>query len=136
MNTKKDFSNEIREGDEVASRVIPVIEEYVKVDKLEVEVGRLNIRKKIKEQDEIITVPLFHDEFNIQHVEIGKQVDGALPEVRFEGDTIVIPVLREEVIIQKRLMLVEEVRITKHKIESNYEQQVTLRKEEVVIEHK
>jgi uncharacterized protein (TIGR02271 family) len=136
MNTKEDFSNEIHEGDESTSHVIPVIEEYVTLDKQEVEVGRLHIRKKIKEQDEIISIPLFHDDFNIEHVKVGKQVDGALPEVRFEGDTIVIPVLREEVIIQKRLMLVEEVRITKNKIVSNYEQQVTLRKEEVVIEHK
>jgi stress response protein YsnF len=54
--------------------------------------------------------------------------------MRNEGDTTIIPVLREVVVVQKRYEIVEEIRITKRKTERTDSQQVTLRKEEVHIE--
>jgi uncharacterized protein (TIGR02271 family) len=133
---KKDFGNEIEGNAASTSLVIPVIEEYVKVDKREVESGRIHVKKKIKEEEELISVPIFHDEYHIERVPVGKQVDVAPFPIVYEGDTIIIPVLQEEVTIVKRLVLVEEIRITKCKVESTYKQPITLRKEEVTIVRK
>jgi uncharacterized protein (TIGR02271 family) len=47
---------------------------------------------------------------------------------------MIIPVLREEVVVEKRILLVEELRITKRQIQTNTPQQVTLRKEEVIVD--
>ena len=54
------------------------------------------------------------------------------PPVRYEGDTIIIPVIKE--VLVKRNLLVEEVRITKRTGETVVQQQVALRKENVTVE--
>jgi len=61
-------------------------------------------------------------------------VDTPPPAMRYEGDTTIIPVLREVMVVQKRYEIMEEIRITKRKTESTDTQQVILRKEEVNIE--
>jgi stress response protein YsnF len=49
---------------------------------------------------------------------------------------MVVPVLREEevIVVEKRMMLVEEVRITKRQVETSVNQHIKLRKEEVTVE--
>ena len=47
---------------------------------------------------------------------------------------MIIPVIKEVIIIEKKLMLVEEVRVTKLTHTTNEQQNVTLRKEEITIE--
>jgi stress response protein YsnF len=47
---------------------------------------------------------------------------------------MIIPVLREVIVVEKRLLLVEELRVTKHQVLKQETQQVTLRKEEVNVE--
>lgn len=74
---------------------------------------------------------LLHDEHVVQRVSVNELVD-AVPSVRYEGDTIIIPVLKE--VLVKRILLVEEIRITKHTVHSNEQQEVTLRKEKVQVE--
>jgi hypothetical protein len=51
-----------------------------------------------------------------------------------DGDTLVIPVLRETVVVEKRLFLVEEVRITRTAVRERVQQPVTLRAEQIEIE--
>lgn len=56
------------------------------------------------------------------------------PSIRYEGDTMIIPVIKEVIIIEKKLLLIEEVYITKH-INTTIEQtNVMLREEEVIVE--
>lgn len=63
-----------------------------------------------------------------------RPVDKA-PEVRYEGDTMIIPIPKEEYIVVKQLILVEEVRVTKLKTTDTMEQMVLLRSEELRVEH-
>ena len=49
------------------------------------------------------------------------------PPVREEGDTIVIPIVEEIMIVKKRLDLREEVRITRTRTVESFEEAVTLR---------
>ena len=60
--------------------------------------------------------------------------EGTSVEMRQEGDVLVIPVLEEVIVLQKRLMLKEEIRITKRSQQIIEPQAVTLRREEIVIE--
>jgi uncharacterized protein (TIGR02271 family) len=55
---------------------------------------------------------LEHARVTIEHVPIGEVVD-AVPPVREEGDTIVLPVVEERLVVERRLVLVEEVRISR-----------------------
>ncbi len=109
---------------------IPVIEEQIKIEKSIIETGKIQISKHITEHDELINIPLLHEEHVIEHININVFVDD-LPVTRYEGDTMIIPVLKEVVV--KRILLVEEIRITKKTVQTNEQQSVTLKAQEVTI---
>jgi uncharacterized protein (TIGR02271 family) len=115
------------------SAVVPVIEEQVHIGKQQIETGKILVSKKVHEEEKTIDIPLVHEEHTVERILVNQYVETA-PEVRYEGDIMIIPVLREEVVIQKRLFLTEELRITKRKVETSVPQQVTLRREEVTVE--
>ena len=112
--------------------VIPIIQEEVVFDKQVVETGKVRISKHIREFEEIIDEPLFREEVAVERVLINQFVE-ARPAVRQEGDTMIIPVVQEQIFVQKRLVLVEELRVRKQIVESHKPQRITLRKEEVDI---
>jgi uncharacterized protein (TIGR02271 family) len=115
-----------------AAVVIPVIQEQITFDKKIVETGKVRISKRISQHEELIDVPLLREQVNVERVPINQVVD-APPQVRHEGDTMIIPVVEEQVFYQKRLVLVEELRVRKQIIEEHKPQQITLMKEEVEI---
>ena len=69
----------------------------------------------------------------MQTVEINQYVE-TTPPVRYENDTIIIPVVKEVLIVQKKLMVIKELHIKKQVKIKEEQQTVTLKKEEVVIE--
>jgi uncharacterized protein (TIGR02271 family) len=117
------------------SVVIPVIDEQVRIGKQVIETGKVLVSKKVHAEEMSVDIPLVHEEHDIERVTINRYVEER-PEVRYEGDTMIVPVLREEevIVVEKRMMLVEEVRITKRQVETSVNQHITLRKEEVTVE--
>jgi len=113
--------------------VIPVIAEELQVGRRSVETGRVRVTKSVREQQEVVDQPTVSEEVVVERVPINRMVDAA-PQPRQEGDTLVFPVLEEVVVVERRLMLKEEVRITKRITETRNPQTVTLRSEEVRIE--
>jgi uncharacterized protein (TIGR02271 family) len=135
LNQQPEFEQErtdnLKTGE---AAVIPIIEEQWQVGKKIVETGRVVVSKKVHEEEVTVDVPIMHEEHDIERVTVNQYVDTAPPAVRYEGETMIIPVLREEVVVEKRILLVEELRITKRQIQTNTPQQVTLRKEEVIVD--
>lgn len=115
-----------------AGMVIPVIQEQITFDKQVIESGKVRISKRIVEHEELVDVPIFREEVDVEHVSINQFVDTP-PQVRQEGDTMIIPVVQEQIFYQKRLLLVEELHVRKQIIEEHKPQQITLLKEEVNI---
>lgn len=113
--------------------VVPVIVEEVAVEKRQVETGKVRLTKIVHEREERIDEPLLQEEVLVERFPIQRVVDQPVP-VRYEGETMIIPILEEVLVVEKRLMLKEEVHITKHQTETHEPQQVTLRSEEVLIE--
>lgn len=112
---------------------IPVIQETLVVDKEVVETGRVRIAKHVLEEEQTVNTPLTREEYNVERVAINQYVD-APPAVRQEGNVTVYPVLQEVLVTEKRLMLVEEVRVTRTQSETIDTQRVPLRREEIVVE--
>lgn len=112
--------------------IIPVIQEEVIVEKQVVESGKVRISKRISEREELIDVPLLREEVTVERVPRNLFVESA-PPIRHEGDTMIIPVVEEQVVIQKRLVLVEELRVRRQIIEDHKPQPVKLLREEVEI---
>ncbi len=135
-DTNRESEYERHSFDDKASQqsaVLPVIEEQVHIEKRIVESGVVRVSKKVHEEKVMVDVPVIHEEHDVERVEINQYVDEA-PTVRYDGATMIIPVLREEVIVQKRLVLVEELRIKKKLVQTKKQEEVTLRKEEVIVE--
>ncbi len=113
--------------------VIPVLEEQIHVEKRQVETGRVRIIKRVHERDEEVDVPLIHEEVHVERVPINEFVDEA-PEIRREGATLIMPVMEEVLVVEKRLRLKEEVHITGREFETTKTARTTLREEEISIE--
>lgn len=126
---KTDLDNSIIEK----PLVIPVIEERFIVDKKTVETGKVRISKRVIEEEETVEVPVMQEEVQVERIPIHQFVATA-PQIRYEGDTMIVPVIREVVVVEKRIELIEELHITKLTTQSQAIQQVTLRKEEVSVE--
>jgi uncharacterized protein (TIGR02271 family) len=113
--------------------VLPVMEETLTVDTRPVETGRVRIRKVVHEREELVDPPLLREEVIIARVPINRVVEGPLP-VRYEGDTMIISLLEEVLVVERRLLLKEEVHITTRRTETHTPARVTLRREDVTIE--
>lgn len=114
--------------------VIPVIEEQLHIDKVVVETGKVKISKKVHEREEEVNISLTHEDVNIERVEINQYIQTPPPGVRYEGDKMIIPVIKEVLVVEKRLLLVEEIHVTRRIIETTETQHVTLRNEEVLVD--
>ena len=113
--------------------VVPVVAEQLEVQKRKVEGGGVRIRKTVSEREEVVDEPLMREEVQVRRVPVNKVVDGPVP-VRHVGDTMIVSLLEEVLVVEKRLMLKEELHITKEQVESYRPQRVRLRTEEAVIE--
>jgi uncharacterized protein (TIGR02271 family) len=127
---RREASAEVRES----PLVVPVLQEVLDVQTSQVETGRVRIRKMVHDREETVDPPLWRDEVVIERVSINRVVEGPI-SVRSEGDTLIIPVLEEVLVIEKRLLLKEEVRITTQRVKTRAPQRVTLRHEEATIEN-
>jgi uncharacterized protein (TIGR02271 family) len=119
------------EEQEVAA--IPLAEERVTVTKREVETGRLRVQVSVEERQDAVPVELSHDEVEVERVPVGKAVSH-LPSVRLEGSTTIIPVVEEVVVVEKRLILVEEIHVHRKSVAETRQIPVVLRSEQVRIE--
>jgi uncharacterized protein (TIGR02271 family) len=115
------------------SRVVPVMVEELDVQKHKIETGRVRISKVVREHEELVDEPLFREEVIIERVPINRFVEEAIP-LRSEGDTIIVSLLEEVPVVEKRLMLKEELRITVRRAEARKPTSVTLRSEEATVE--
>lgn len=120
-------------GQANADTIIRLAEEILRVSKRTVERERVRVIKRVVEHEETVDLPLLHEEVIVERVPINEVVEQAGP-VRYERDTTIIPLYEEVLVFSKRLMLLEEVRVTRRQTERRQPQQVTLRREEAVVE--
>jgi uncharacterized protein (TIGR02271 family) len=131
------FAFDRRPGNDGSSGLtFPVVQEQVSVGKRIADTGRgVRINKTVSEQEYVVDEPMLHDELEVEHVAIDAIVsDTDPPRMRYEGDTLVVPVLEEVLVVQKQLRLREEVRITRHRREVHAPQTVLLRSEHIETE--
>ena len=112
--------------------VLPLLTEEVAVTKQVVETGRVQVARFTHEREQLIDELLSRETAEIERVRIGQQVD-AMPAVREEGDTVVIPIVEEVLVVERRLFLKEEVRIRRVRSTERHQESVTLRHHEAVV---
>ncbi|WP_404290103.1 YsnF/AvaK domain-containing protein [Microvirga sp. RSM25] len=115
------------------AEVIARAEEEVRLDKRMVTTGKVRVRTIVDVETELAKGTLDGETVDITRVPIDRIVDQA-PGIRVEDNVTIIPVLEEVLIIEKRLVLKEEVHIRKLATTEEVEIPVELRKQHAVIE--
>ena len=112
--------------------VVPVVREEVSIARKEVDAGAVTVRKSVRERVEHIDEPVLHDEVEIEHVAVNREVESPEPP-REEGDVLVIPVYEEVVRVERRWVLKEEIRLRRREVRTRHREDVVLREDEVSI---
>lgn len=113
------------------TRVLTVLEEQLDIRKVAVETGAVRVRKIVHEESRTVDMALMQEEVSIARVPVNKVVEDKFHS-RQEGDTLVIPIFKE--VVTTHLVLVEEIRITTRRSPGTSTQEVTLKREEAVVE--
>jgi len=121
--------------DQIENVSVPVIEEELEVGKRRVEGDRVSVRTIPRERTEVVEQPLESMEVEIERIAIDREIDTA-PEIRNDGDTMIIPIVEERLVVEKRLFLREEVHVRRRRVVTQFRQNVTLRSQEVVVERR
>jgi len=116
--------------------VIPVAEESISLAKHEVETGRVRVGLSTDVETIIVRETLRGNRIEIERVSVNRALpDGAtVPESRREGDTLIIPVLEERLVIIKQLVVTEEVRLRFVSTETAFEEEVALRRQQAKVD--
>ena len=130
--TEQSRTDDDRAPDKTGETVIPLLAEEIAVSKQVVETGRVQVARVTHERKQLIDELLTHETVEIDRTPIGRQVD-AIPAVRDEGDTVVIPIVEEVLVIERRLLLKEEVRVRRVRSMERHQESVTLRHHEAVV---
>jgi len=120
-----------QELDKAGKITIPIIEEQATVGKKIIDTARVTVSKTINEKTEAFEIPLKQEEIVIKRVPKNELIETMPAATRYEGEVMIIPILKEVAVIEKRMMLVEEIHIWKLQSEKTETQEVTVRKEEV-----
>jgi stress response protein YsnF len=112
--------------------VLPLQTEAVTTSRNQIAGSVVRVATVTREHEHFVDEELSHEHVEIERVPIGHQVD-AIPPVRVEGSTTVLPVMEEVVVIERRLILKEEIRVTRVRSTEHHRERVVLRKQDAVI---
>lgn len=115
---------------------VPVAEEVLAVGTRTVETGQgVRIHKTVAEHPVVIDEQLLKEAVEVSRVPVDRLVaEGEEPAVRYEGDTLVVPVLEEVLVVERRVRIKEELRITRARREERHVETVILKNEQVSVE--
>lgn len=121
---------------ERTTRTVEVAEERAHVDVVERVTGRVGVRTRTETVDETVEVSLESVGADVERVAVDRYLEEGepVPRARQEGDTWILPVLEEVVVVEKRLLLKEELRITQTGDRQDVSVPVTLRRQVAEIE--
>jgi uncharacterized protein (TIGR02271 family) len=106
-------------------------EEEIRVETREREAGEM-VRKRVRTETERHTVPKKRVEVSVEHVPVEGDEAATAPQIGEEE--IVVPVVEEEIMVEKRPVVKEEIRIRKRAVEEVEVVEEDVRREEVEID--
>lgn len=112
---------------------LPIVEESVTVRKKKRVSSRVRVRTRVVETAQTIDEPLVCETVNVERRPVDRWVEGPVP-VRQEGDTTIVSVVEEVVVVEKRWKVVEEIHLTRREAIRHEPRQVTVRRTEASVE--
>jgi uncharacterized protein (TIGR02271 family) len=106
-------------------------EEELRVETREREAGEMRVRKRVRTERKRLSVPKKRTEVTVERVPVEGEEAATAPQIGEEE--IVVPVVEEEVVVEKRPVVKEEIRIRKQVVEDVEVVEEDVRREEVEI---
>ncbi|MCJ2124613.1 YsnF/AvaK domain-containing protein [Methylobacterium sp. J-077] len=133
LGTRDKQAAEVALGETVT---LPLIAETARIDRRAVETGRVRVSTRTETVEEVLRETLRSDHVGVTRVAINRTLaEGEMPPaVREENGVTIIPVLEEILVVEKRLVLKEEVHVRQTTAGEDVEVPVTLRRQHAVIE--
>lgn len=97
------------------------------------EVGQAHIMTRVEEVPARLELDAYAEEVQVEHVPVG-QVVSERGEPRQEGDVLIVPIYEEQLVVTKRLLLREELRIRRVTTSQRQLFEDTVRRERVDID--
>jgi len=95
----------------------------------------VTLHLRTEEAPETVEEYITHEELDIEEVTVGRVLGtNDMPVQRQEGDTLIIPVIEERLVMVKQRVLVKEVRVSKRSRTETREVTETVRRQRVEIE--
>jgi uncharacterized protein (TIGR02271 family) len=115
---------------------VPLVEETLVPVTHWHEAGALEIHKTVQTVTQELDVPVRYEEVTVERVPLNRVLaEDEQPAQRQEGDTLIVPVVREELVVVKQRILVEELRISKQTRTVTRHFAEPVRREEVTFSH-
>src|SRR5918993_1077668 len=105
-------------------------EEELRAGTRERDAGALNVRKRVVTERERMEVPTRREEVTVDYV----PVEGETTEAEIGDDEVRVPVIEEEVVVEKRPVAKEEIRIRKDVVEDTEVVEEDVRREEIDVD--
>ena len=113
-------------------QTVQVKEEELEARKQPVETGEVKVRKEVHTEQKTMDVPVQREEVVVErHAPTGS---GATSDIR-EGEEIRVPVMEEQVAVEKKPVVKEEVTVGKRVVQDTERVGGEVRKEDVRVEH-
>lgn len=111
---------------------VQLLAEEVVVAKRENFGETVRVTTSTRHHEHLIDEELVHQRVEIDRIAVGRQVD-SVPPVRQDGDTTIISVVEETIVVERRLILKEEIRIRRLRVAEHHHEAVMLRDQEATI---
>ncbi|WP_010219272.1 DUF2382 domain-containing protein [Sphingomonas sp. PAMC 26621] len=112
---------------------VPIIEEVATVSKRTVESSHVRVSTVVEERTHNLVAELAREDIEIERRVVEREVSVA-PVPYHEGELLIIPIVEERAIVEKRLFVVEEVVVRRIARTEEVRVPTTLRKMRAVIE--
>ena len=111
---------------------IPLHVEEISVSRRETKKANVQVALVTGTREQLIDEELTHVRVEIERVPIDRAVE-VVPPIRQEGDITIIPVVEEVIVVERRLVLKEEVRVRRVSTKEQHQETVVLRQQEAVV---
>ena len=91
---------------------IPLFEERVHVGKSDIVTDEVRVTTSTEEHDVQIEDEIERGNLHVERIAVERAVMQA-PEPRQDGDTLIVSIIEERLVVEKRLFVIEELRITR-----------------------
>lgn len=121
-------------ANEATEKSVPIVQETISVAVRPVQSVGARVHITVSEHDETVQQLLIRQDATIERIPVGRTV-AETPLSRREGDVFIVPVMEEVLVVEKRLVLKEELHIRITETRTPTTETVTLRREHAEIVH-